>query len=243
MGGRGAKYRAGKTVVSAAPSVPQSAKAVKDFTELKQYMQSQYKVDFDDSLANCDWSTVKAIGESVDRLAAEFPKFVLALKRFTPQRLAPKTYAGANMRGGISVNDLFYADRNKFDASYANTVKAGFHPAGTTADDVAVHEMGHVMEVALIYRNGRKWSEWAKCTQATRIVGNAAKALKRTPEGRDPITGKPYNIDALIAQVSRYARQNRSEAMAECVADYCRNGNKAKPLSKAVWAELKKELG
>lgn len=34
----------------------------------------------------------------------------------------------------------------------------------------------------------------------------------------------------------------RSEALAECVADYMANGSKAKPLSRAVYNVLKNEL-
>jgi len=46
-----------------------------------------------------------------------------------------------------------------------------------------------------------------------------------------------------VAQISRYATKNRSEAMAEAVADYRANGSRAKPLSQAIWKILKRELG
>lgn len=54
---------------------------------------------------------------------------------------------------------------------------------------------------------------------------------------------KGLTNDQLVAQISRYATKNRSEAMAEAVADYRANGSRAKPLSQAIWKILKRELG
>lgn len=69
---------------------------------------------------------------------------------------------------------------------------------------------------------------WNKSKEAARIVGQAARQAKKMPDGK----GKKN--DELVAEVSRYATKNRSEALAERVADYMANGSKAKPLSRAV---------
>lgn len=76
-----------------------------------------------------------------------------------------------------------------------------------------------------------------KHKEATRIVSNAAKSVKKTSEGKGAKT------DDLVLNISQYASKSRSEALAEAVSDYRANGANAKPLSRAIWAELKKELG
>ena len=65
---------------------------------------------------------------------------------------------------------------------------------------------------------------WNKHRFATKVVGEAARAAKKTA------VGKGLTNDQLVAQISRYATKNRSEAMAEAVADYRANGSRAKPL-------------
>lgn len=45
------------------------------------------------------------------------------------------------------------------------------------------------------------------------------------------------------SEISGYAKTNDSECLAEAVADYILNKDKAAPLSKEIWKILKKELG
>ena len=78
---------------------------------------------------------------------------------------------------------------------------------------------------------------WNKHRFATKVVGEAARAAKKTA------VGKGLTNDQLVAQISRYATKNRSAAMAEAVADYRANGSRAKPLCQAIWKILKRELG
>lgn len=78
---------------------------------------------------------------------------------------------------------------------------------------------------------------WNKNRFATKIVGEAARIVKKTE------SGKGLKNNQLVEQISRYATKNRSEALAEAVADYRANGNNAQPLSKAIWNILKRELG
>lgn len=243
MGGRGTGSGFSANQPAAVPAGPQNASEAKTFTDLQAYLQSKHHVKMDDSLNALDFQSIRAIGECVDRLTQEFPKFSPALKVVDSMTKNTSTIAQAAIYGTVTVNTKFYTARTTLENEAARGDRSGFHPAGTKADDFIAHELGHVMETALIYHNGRKWSEWNKCTQATRVVGAAARALKKLPEGKHPVTGKPYTIDQMIAQVSRYATHNRSETLAECVADYYRNGVNAKPLSREVWKILKQELG
>lgn len=243
MGGRGTGSGFSAYQPAAVPAGPQSASEANTFTDLQSYMQSKHSVKMDDTLGALDFQSVKAIGECVDRLTQEFPKFAPALRVIDSMTSSGNTVAQAVINGTVTVNSKYYTRRSDLEIIATRDEQSRFHPAGTKADDFIAHELGHVMETALIYRNGRKWSEWNKCTQATRIIGEAAKALKKMPEGKHPVTGRRYTIGDLVAQVSQYAGKNRSEALAECVADYYRNGSNAKPLSREVWKALKKELG
>ena len=72
---------------------------------------------------------------------------------------------------------------------------------------------------------------------ASKVISEACRDAKKTAAGKGM-----KNAD-LIQSVSRYATTNRSETLAECVADYAANGTNAKPLSVAVWNILKRELG
>lgn len=132
--------------------------------------------------------------------------------------------------------------------TYASDVKRGGSPAGTTGDHVLSHESGHLLERALIHKfvtsqiqgQGARLagsSAWNNCTMAKNVIREAVSAVKKTP------AGKGMRTAGLIRQVSAYAATNRSEALAECVADYAANGTNAKPLSVAVWKILKRDLG
>ena len=160
-------------------------------------------------------------------------------------------------RGGecIEVNPGFYRDQDRLDAAYKASVKSGFHPAGTTSDDIVSHEAGHAIESIIreykldevrasmpyansynsAYRNTLvKYYRQGKA--ASDIVSQACKNIKKTEWGR----GKK-NAE-MIASVSGYAKKNRSETLAEAVADYRRNGAKANPLSKEIVTVARQEL-
>ena len=127
-----------------------------------------------------------------------------------------------------------------------NDVRVKWHPDGTSSVHIASHEIGHLLESALVFKNITQTgyygtmdriNAWNKHRFATKVVGEAARAAKKTA------VGKGLTNDQLVAQISRYATKNRSEAMAEAVADYRANGSRAKPLSQAIWKILKRELG
>lgn len=121
--------------------------------------------------------------------------------------------------------------------------KTGFHPKNTGILETGSHEMGHLLERALIEQelnNGNIIfcvTEWRKCNQAKKVLKIAYKNAKNTPEG------KGLKNFELSAQVSDYALENASECLAECVADMVANGNDAALLSKEVWKILKQRLG
>ena len=136
---------------------------------------------------------------------------------------------------------LQFFTRGGVERHYEGDLRSNFHPQGTTADSIPVHEAGHILERALIDRK-TEWAmmgtyAWNKGIASKSIIAEACKAVKRTPDG------KGLKNAQLIEQVSRYATKNRSETLAECVADYHANQENARPLSREVWRILKRELG
>lgn len=228
------------------------ASDAKNFNELKSYMESQ-GVKFGDGLENMDLGLLKSAAEEIQYFRQEFPQAADSFMEING--VGSGGYAETHYsKGAIQLTSHFASgNAETLQNSYVKSTQmddydkimghsAPFHPVGTTSANIASHEAGHILEKALIDKRTDPGGiigkvTWNKGTEATRIVSNAAKEVKKTPEGK----GK--RIDQLVGQISRYAGANRSEALAEAVADYRANGANAKPLSKAIWSELKKELG
>ena len=107
----------------------------------------------------------------------------------------------------------------------------------------ASHEMGHLLERTLIEQRNTDSNdligklEWRNCTQAKLVVSEACKAAKKTTDGRG------LRNSQLKKGVSGYAVTDDSECLAEAVADYIINRDKASVLSRMIWNILKRELG
>ena len=247
MGGRGGASGF-PTNAPTLQAAPQSAGDAKDLNELAQYMKSTHNITVDvQSLSGFDFESVKNGVSAVESIITEFPQ---AAKSFHKIEGTTNTggLAWASYSGAIMLAAKYYTDRNKLMSVYAYDVKYGGSPAGTTGDNVLSHESGHLLERALIHKSVTSQiqgpasrlagvSAWQKHAMATKVIHEAVSNVKKTP------AGKGMNTAGLIRQVSSYATTNRSEALAECVADYAANGAGAKPLSVAVWNILKRELG
>lgn len=235
MGGRGASSGAKGGMAQKGPSGAQN------FNELKAYMQLQ-GIRFGSGLENKNLGMLKTASEEILNLRKEFPQAASAFSELNGAEARNGVYASASRwRGEISLSNMM-SDTEKAKQTYERDVYFKFHPQGTTSNNIVTHEGGHILEKALVdkaYANdpyGRQAALLGR-TEAKRIVKNAVNEVKRTPEGKGSKT------NSLIEQISGYATKNRSETLAEAVADYRANGAKAKPLSRAIWSELKKELG
>ena len=125
-------------------------------------------------------------------------------------------YDGAN----IGWNKTFM-DEKTLNASYADCVKAGFHPSNgkrTPAEAVAYHELGHALTDAV----GRKMGVYDIDSASTRIVNEARKQTKHK------------GVVQMASKISGYATHSNAEAVAEAFADFKCNGSKARAESKAI---------
>ena len=216
-------------------NTPKAIKSVSDasnFKDLQSYFKKKgYKMN--DAIAKLDFNSVKDTTKGVDIVLNEFPQ---AKKVFAGFDIGNSGVACASFTGKISFNPAYYTDaKNLQSMIMGNTT--GFHPKNTGIVEIGSHEMGHILELALINKYNGGVFAWSECTEAKKIVSEACKLAKKLPEGKDKVNA------TLKREISGYAMQNASECMAEGVADYIANKNNASVLSRMIWNLLKGELG
>jgi len=220
----------------------------KDFASLTKHMKDTYGVTVDSSVGNLDYSPVQQSMSGIEKVMQEFPQAQTTLKAIGTDNAGVMC---ASYSGSICFNPKYYDDASHLSGMIMSDT-TGFHPKNTGIVETGSHEMGHLLERTLIEKANpgtdmlsqfRKANDWSSSRQAQKVISEASKAVKASAQGRNPSTGKLYKIAELEAQVSGYATTNKSECLAECVADYVANGKDASPLSREVWKILKRELG
>lgn len=208
----------------------------KDFSEIKSYMYDNYGISVDDSVKSLDFESVREGLTGIETVMKEFPQAGSSLKSIS---IGGNGIMCADYNGQICFNSTYYKTRE--NAIKASESAFHFHPTGNNVVSTGAHEMGHILEKALIDKPyGESLAgalSWSDCTYAKVIVREACKAAKKLPECKKKLNS------SLKSEISGYAKTNASECMAEAVADYVLNGDKAAPLSKEIWKILKKELG
>ena len=215
----------------------------KTFEELQAYADS-IGVTVDDSLSNFQLEGLQMAVKGVQRVLAEFPNIPREFLKLTDGG-DRRAYASSNFNGEIKLSRRYWYDWDalrEFKRKFKNDVDLGWHPLGTSDADVIPHEVGHMIERALIeaknpgtdfYDMSYKTSLWENCTYADQIITEACKVVGG---------GGYYSEYLIVNDVSEYATRNRSETLAECVSDYFCNGSDANPLSVAVVDILKRRL-
>ena len=186
-----------------------------------------------DAIESLDFNSVKNTAYGVEIMINEFPQ---AKNTFAGFDIGKSGVACASFNGKISFNPKYYNDAKNLQCMIQGNT-TGFHPKNTGIIEIGSHEMGHILELALINKyNGGVWS-WSECTEAKKIVSEGCKLAKKLPDGKGKVNA------TLKREISGYAMQNASECMAEAVADYVANKEKASVLSRVIWNLLKGELG
>ena len=216
-------------------NIPKAIKSVSDasnFKDLQSYFKKKgYKMN--DAIAKLDFNSVKDTTKGVDIVLNEFPQ---AKKIFAGFDIGKSGVACASFTGKISFNPAYYTDAKNLQCMIMGNT-TGFHPKNTGIVEIGSHEMGHILELALINKHNGGVLAWSECTEAKKIVSEACKLAKKLPEGKGKVNA------TLKREISGYAMQNASECMAEGVADYIANKNNASVLSRMIWNLLKGELG
>jgi hypothetical protein len=240
MGGRGSSSMSGRSAGSSLIGGA-AAMSAKDWDGLIDVANAN-GIPLHESLKTIPLETAKTALAGVIDVAEAFPQVDRDLLTLHAEYRNNTAMAWTSLRNGITVNSKYFASADNIESAYARGVSSGFHPNGQ-ARAITSHEAGHIIEAHLVhqqYKDGLTYgaiADWNKSRIASGIINQASKSVKKTTEG------KGMKIADQIRQVSGYATKNRSEALAECVADYISNGNNAKPLSREVWGILKQKLG
>ena len=137
------------------------------------------------------------------------------------------TFSDNTALGAYGSDTLYMAERyvkNKnLTTAMQRAEKDGFHPklgGKTGAEAVAAHEIGHRLGEVAAKKAGISEQE---------IVARAGKRVRIKTEN-------------MAGFISKYARSNYGETIAEASADVFCNGNKASRASKAIMKEVKSIL-
>ncbi len=218
---------------------PTSPQGCKSFAELDTYFADTYNIKIAPEVKDLDFESVRASLEGVDLVVKEFPG---GRSHLTGIGTSSSGVMCAGFDGSINFNPAYYRDSKNLSGMIQGSAK-GFHPKNTGILETGSHEMGHILERALIdteavatTRNAQI-TEWTKCTRAKAIVSQACRNAKKTAAGKGMLN------DQLRASISGYAETNDSECLAEAVGDYIANKENSSPLSVEIWKLLKEKLG
>ena len=207
--------------------------------ELSEFLKKEFSIQTGLAFDKLDLDAAKLYVDSFADMVNEFPGLEDQIVRFG--NTEKNAYASMSSNGHLSLNPDELKSLEAARKTYARDVKSGFHPAGTDVQHIITHELGHALEAMILkktYQPGTPEfsNAWRECTVASEIVTAAAN---KAVSGYDK---NPSKLRDAIIGISRYAAHDSSETMAEAVSDYRANGSKAKPLSRAIWAEIKNRL-
>jgi len=170
------------------------------------------------------------------------------------------TYASMNFDGSFTIQQSIRSDTyDGVQKTYEFDLKSGFHPQGTTVQDIMAHEYAHAIEAQLIRRivpqevhnmfggatyvsDTNRIFAWADHTVANEILNTARANLGLTQAGFasavKSLTGYGYET----MQSSSSADSGHHETFAEALSAYARLGKNSGALATEVARLTKKML-
>lgn len=180
-------------------------------------------------LQGTDLETAKHIVSAYQRVFDRYPQLI---GKFQSPKIAmtanSSAYASCKTAttGEITLNKVKWGDWSSLTRAYNRDVRMGFHPEGTTAESILLHEFGHSLDGYLV-RSGLVSSstEYA----SSRMIG---EALEQSDMSESTIGWK----------ISSYAKKNERECFAECFAQGM-DSSEPSSLTQELMRNLDKLLG
>lgn len=172
----------------------------------------QYDTNETLSLKGIDVAAAKSIYKTHEQLFERFPQLRGKLNSVTSAQLDRSTYAQCSYgfgHGGISVNKRFFSDFDDLQKQYAHDVEVGWHPRGTDANAIVMHELGHAIDDYLTYIERKAGHNK---NGSPRAVSNELRAKVMRACG--------LRVSDIRGEVSEYAAENPKEWFAECFAEW-----------------------
>ena len=185
-------------------------------------------------LTGVDLESAKSIASTYQRLFDRYPQ----LKgHFNPPDAHPigmdkNTYAWCYTRNGgkVQVNPRHYGKWSGIVKSYEDDVISGWHPKGTTAESIIMHELGHAVDGLIAQQRilgGYTSSGEFRLASSSLKQTIMNRAAKKDPEiAKDLAFDRQFKFSSAVRNhVSRYGAKNSKEWFAECFAEYLTSAN------------------
>ena len=183
-----------------------------------------------------DEKSKKSVYNGIKKVFAQFPE----LRGYTNKVLYDpdiKGYAmSKSMQGVLKIGSKF-SNYKELKRRYDRDVRMQFHPAGTNADAIIIHEMGHQLDGYLTQRG--VWGGNVSLYGTTRtsvavkrevlqqlgyfdyIRAERAEWTRMGYKGRELNEALEFSKKEFITKhISEYANKNEREFFAECFAEY-----------------------
>ena len=209
--------------LGASKNAKKSVAELETTEEVQNLMKSEkwFKDGFNEKvdLSGVDTASAKSIYNSYGKVFSKYPQLKGAFENVESANLKKDTYAQSFLNSGkVQVNRKFYGSYENLCKYYEIDVKSNWHPAGTSADSIVIHEIGHNVNGYLRKTHGKGIEE--------KIVSKAFKKI-----------GQSRTDDNIEKWLSEYAADNSLEFFAEAFAEYI-DSKTPRPLAKAFGETL-----
>ncbi|MBR1646043.1 MAG: transglycosylase SLT domain-containing protein [Selenomonadaceae bacterium] len=222
-------------------SKPQKLEDVKDFDELEEYLKEKHNATIDPKIKKkLDFTAVKEFLTGVEKVFAAFPRFAGRIHHIgiwnARSKTVPAQFFPSHLRKGVQIqlSPVFFAPQKvaEYRSLLVESKKSG-HKSTDNIEGDGAHEAAHAIHLLADLKNGyRRRTESNYRELAKRFVQQAYNTIKGLLSGK--------SSSEAAKDISKYAAKTPRETVAEGIADVIENGEKAKPLSKAIFNSMKK---
>ena len=172
------------------------------------------------NISDADLTMAKSIFESHKQVFEKYPQLVGQFNAPTigtpisSRRAYAETFAGNSGRGGITFARKWFSNAERLRKDYEGGVKAKWSPAGCTSESIAVHEIGHEIDLWLSFVKGKY------------TASPKGKVQYFSTTFRDAVyKGSGLKRSNMKEDLSEYATKNAAEFFAEAFAEYMTSPN------------------
>ena len=218
---------------------PQKLADCENIDDVEAYWRSKHnpKIIFDPKLKKLYFPAVKEFLQGAEETFSLFPDMHSRLSYVTcspmSQTTAKASLSPVRQTIALTISSKMFADETAVEnlrELYKENVDH-YHPDNTTIEGTGAHEVGHLIEQALIRRAGMViQNDRAYEFANEKLVSWAGKLLRGSQTGIEFYR----KLRTARKKISEYATTDLGETISEAISDVHDNGKNAKPLSHAI---------
>ena len=208
--------------------------AERRFADFQIRWKKDYNINVSDELKYLNFQSVSEAASGIETLLKVFPE---AVKWITEFRISTMNNQIMNTSywGQIGFNPNFFNSFIALSNRVDELARTGAHPKNTKISHYGAHEVGHILEIALLKKHGGDIESWKTGFYTRELVREAYNNIKGN-------TGK--KIREFKAEISNSANDVKiGECLAEAVMDYAANKTNAAVMSQEICNLLGREFG